>query len=163
MGLLDDLLAGMLSQGGLGSGPQTGPQSGSPAGQPDPRQPDQPQITRSQLAGLAQAAIAMLNDPRVGGIDGILRRCQQAGLGDIVSSWIGTGQNQPIDPRQLQEAMPDEVSDVSRQAGVGTQQGGSVLAQLLPYLVDRLTPNGRVPQQDQMGQLSTQLLQSLLR
>src|SRR5262249_15148020 len=159
MGLLDDLLAGMLSQGGL----QGGPQGGSLTGQVDPRQADQSQITRSQLAGLAQAAIAMLNDPRVGGIDGILRRCQQAGLRDIVSSWIGTGQNQPIDPRQLEEAMPDEISNASRQAGLGTQQGGSVLAQLLPYLVDRLTPNGRVPQQDQMGQLSAQLLQSLLR
>jgi uncharacterized protein YidB (DUF937 family) len=76
-----------------------------------------------------------------------------------VSSWVGTGQNQPIDPRQLQQAMPDDVTNISRQAGLGTQQGGSVLAQLLPQLIDRLTPNGRVPQQDQMGQL----LQSLLR
>ena len=157
MGLLDDLLAGMLSQGGL----QGGPQGGTVTGQVDPSQAGQPQITRSQLAGLAQAAIAMLNDPLVGGIDGILRRCQQAGLGDIVSSWIGTGQNQPIDPRQLQQAMPDETTNVSRQAGLGEQQGGSVLAQLLPYLIDKLTPNGRVPQQDQMGQLSAQLLQSL--
>src|SRR5215510_1010854 len=80
MGLLDDLLAGMLSQGGL----QGSPQGGTVTGQVDPSQAGQPQITRSQLAGLAQAAIAMLNDPRVGGIDGILRRCQQAGLGDIV-------------------------------------------------------------------------------
>jgi uncharacterized protein YidB (DUF937 family) len=153
MGLLDDLLAGILSQGG--------PQSGAATGQVDPRQAGQPQISRGQFAGLAQAAIAMLNDPRIGGIDGILRRCQQAGLGDIVSSWIGTGQNQPIDPRQLQEAMPDEITNVSRQAGLGGQQGGSLLAQLLPYLIDKLTPNGRVPQQDQMGQLSAQLLQSL--
>jgi len=157
MGLLDDLLAGMLSQGGLQGSPQGGPVTG----QVDPRQAGHPQITRSQLSGLAQAAIAMLNDPRVGGIDGILRRCQQAGLGDIVSSWIGTGQNQPIDPRQLQQAMPGEITNVSRQAGLGEQQGGSMLAQLLPYLIDKLTPNGRVPQQDQMGQLSAQLLQSL--
>jgi uncharacterized protein YidB (DUF937 family) len=55
--------------------------------------------------------------------------------------------------------MPDDVTNISRQAGLGAQQGGSVLAQLLPQLIDRLTPNGRVPQQDQMGQL----LQSLLR
>jgi len=159
MGLLDDLLAGMLSQGGL----QGGPGGGAVTGQVDPRQAGQPQITQSQLSGLVQGAIAMLNDPRIGGIDGILRRCQQAGLGDVVSSWIGTGQNRPVDPGQLQEAMPDEITNISRQAGLGSQQGGSVLAQLLPYLIDRLTPNGRVPQQDQMGQLSSQLLQSLLR
>jgi uncharacterized protein YidB (DUF937 family) len=154
MGLLDDLLAGMLSQGA----PQGSPQPAQTA----PRQPGQPQITSAQLAGLAQAAIAMLNDPHIGGIQGLARRLQEAGLGDVVSSWIGSGQNEPVDPRQLQQAMPDEISDISRQAGLGAQQGGSLLAQLLPHLIDRLTPNGRVPQQDQMGQLGAQLLQSLL-
>jgi len=143
MGLLDDILAGMLSQ--------DRPQAGPPAGKA--------QITQAQLAGMAQAVITMLNDPRVGGLQGLLQRLQQAGLGDVVSSWVGTGQNQPIDPRQLQQAMPDDVTNISRQAGLGTQQGGSVLAQLLPQLIDRLTPNGRVPQQDQVGPL----LQSLLR
>jgi uncharacterized protein YidB (DUF937 family) len=143
MGLLDDILAGMLSQ--------DRPQAGPPAGQA--------QITQAQLAGMAQAVIAMLNDPRVGGLQGLLQRLQQAGLGDVVSSWVGTGQNQPIDPRQLQQAMPDDVTSISRQAGLGAQQGGSLLAQLLPQLIDRLTPNGRVPQQDQVGPL----LQSLLR
>jgi uncharacterized protein YidB (DUF937 family) len=151
MGLLDDILAGILSQDRPQAGPQTGQAAPQPAGQA--------QITQAQLAGMAQAVIAMLNDPRVGGLQGLLQRLQQAGLGDVVSSWVGTGQNQPIDPRQLQQAMPDDVTNISRQAGLGAQQGGSVLAQLLPQLIDRLTPNGRVPQQDQMGQL----LQSLLR
>ena len=124
MGLLDELLAGMLSQGDQ--------QAGAPIG---------------------QAA------PRVGGIQGLAQRLQQAGLGDVVNSWIGTGQNRPVDPRQLQEALPGEVTDISQQAGVPPQQGGSLLAQLLPRLIDHLTPNGQVPQQDQMGQL----LKSLLR
>ena len=145
MGLLDELLAGMLSQGGL--------QGASRSDQPDPRQPGQGQINQGQLSGLAGAVIAMLNDPRVGGFQGLLRRFQQAGLGDVVSSWVGTGQNQPIDPRQLQEAMPDDVTTISRQSGLGAQQCGSVLAQLLPQLIDRLTPNGRVPEQDEIGQL----------
>ena len=134
-----------------------GPGAGQVPGQ-QPLPPG-PQITQGQLAGLAQAAIAMLNDPRVGGIQGLAQRLQQAGLGDVVNSWIGTGQNRPVDPRQLQEALPGEVTDISQQAGVPPQQGGSLLAQLLPRLIDRLTPNGQVPQQDQMGQL----LKSLLR
>jgi uncharacterized protein YidB (DUF937 family) len=151
MGLLDELLAGMLSQGDQ--------QAGAPIGQGAPRPAGQAPITQGQLAGLAQAAIAMLNDPRVGGIQGLAQRLQQAGLGDVVNSWIGTGQNRPIDPRQLQEALPGEVTEISQQAGVPPQQGGSLLAQLLPRLIDQLTPNGQVPQQDQMGQL----LKSLLR
>lgn len=151
MGLLDELLAGMLSQGGLQGVPQQA--------QPDARQTGQAPVTQGQLAGLAQAAIAMLNDPRVGGIQGLAQRLQQAGLGDVVNSWIGTGQNRPVDPRELQEALPGEVTDISRQAGVPPQQAGSLLAQLLPRLIDHLTPNGQVPQQDQMGQL----LKSLLR
>jgi uncharacterized protein YidB (DUF937 family) len=80
-----------------------------------------------------------------------------------MSSGIGTGQNQAIDPTQLERTMPDEVTEVSRRAGVPPQQGGSLLAILLPQLIDRLTPQGRVPQQDQMSQLGSQLLQSLLR
>jgi uncharacterized protein YidB (DUF937 family) len=151
MGLLDELLAGMLSQGDQ--------QAGAPVGQAAPRPAGQAPITQGQLAGLAQAAIAMLNDPRVGGIQGLAQRLQQAGLGDVVNSWIGTGQNRPVDPRQLQEALPGEVTDISQQVGVPPQQGGSLLAQLLPRLIDHLTPNGQVPQQDQMGQL----LKSLLR
>lgn len=151
MGLLDELLAGMLSQGDQ--------QAGAPIGQAAPRPAGQAPVTQGQLAGLAQAAIAMLNDPRVGGIQGIAQRLQQAGLGDVVNSWIGTGQNRPVDPRQLQEALPGEITDISQQAGVEPQQGGSLLAQLLPRLIDHLTPNGQVPQQDQMGQL----LQSLRR
>lgn len=151
MGLLDELLAGMLSQGDQ--------QAGAPVGQAAPRPAGQAPITQGQLAGLAQAAIAMLNDPRVGGIQGLAQRLQQAGLGDVVNSWIGTGQNRPVDPRQLQEALPGEVTDISQQAGIAPQQGGSLLAQLLPRLIDHLTPNGQVPQQDQMGPL----LKSLLR
>ena len=136
LGLLDELLAGMLSQGGL---------QGAQQAQPDSRQTGQAPITQGQLAGLAQAAIAMLNDPRVGGIQGLAQRLQQAGLGDVVNSWIGTGQNRPIGPRQLEEALPGEVTDISQQAGVPPQQGGSLLAQLLPRLINHLTPNGQVP------------------
>jgi uncharacterized protein YidB (DUF937 family) len=152
MGVLDELLASLLAQGG----------------QDDPAQPGQGratqgQVSQGQLSGLAQAVIAMLNDPRVGGIQGLARRLQEAGLGDVVSSWIGTGQNEPIDPRQLQEAMPDEITTMSRQAGLPPQQGGSLLAQLLPALIDQLTPKGRVPPQNEMGPLGTQLLQSLFR
>jgi uncharacterized protein YidB (DUF937 family) len=158
MGLLDDLLGSVLQGAMQGQQPQ--PQGRAP-GQTT-GQPSGLQIDRTRLAGLATAVIAMLNDPRIGGIDGLLRRFQQAGLGDVIGSWVGTGQNQPIDARRLEQLFPDEVAQMSRQAGVPPQQGGSILAQLLPMLIDQLTPGGRVPQQNQMPDLGSRLLKSLL-
>src|SRR5262245_41860439 len=146
MGLLEELLASLVDRGQL-SRAQVGP------GQP----------SQAQVSGLAQAILAMLNDPRVGGLPGLVQRFQQSGLGDVIGSWIGTGQNQPIDPTQLNRACPDEVNEMSRQAGLPPQQGGSLLAVLLPMLVDRLTPSGQVPQQNQFDQLRAQLLQNLSR
>jgi uncharacterized protein YidB (DUF937 family) len=150
MGLLEQLVAGMLAQG-QGQG-QTAGQS-----------PGQPQLNQNQLGGLLQALVALLNDPRTGGIDGLAKRFQDAGLGDLIGSWIGTGQNRPIEPSQLERMFPNEVTQMSQQAGLPPQQGGSILAQLLPALIDQLTPTGQVPQQSQMGDLTGQLLKSLPR
>jgi uncharacterized protein YidB (DUF937 family) len=150
MGLLEQLVAGMLAQG-QGQGQTAGPS------------PGQPQLNQNQLGGLLQALVALLNDPRTGGIDGLAKRFQDAGLGDLIGSWIGTGQNRPIEPSQLERMFPNEVTQMSQQAGLPPQQGGSILAQLLPALIDQLTPTGQVPQQSQMGDLTGQLLKSLPR
>jgi uncharacterized protein YidB (DUF937 family) len=151
MGLLEDLLAGMLQ----GQGQAPGGHGQVPGGQP--------QLNRNQLGGLLQAVVAMLSDPRTGGLEGLVKRFQDAGLGDVVNSWIGTGQNRPIDSTQLERVFPNEVTQMSQQAGLPPQQGGSILAQILPQLIDQLTPRGQVPQQSQMGDLTGQLLKSLLR
>jgi uncharacterized protein YidB (DUF937 family) len=58
---------------------------------------------------------------------------------------------------------PGEVTQMSQQAGLPPQQGGAILAQILPQLIDQLTPRGQVPRQDQMSDLTGQLLKSLLR
>jgi len=150
MGLLEDLLAGMLQGQG---------QAQAPGQQPMPG----PQINQNQLGGLLQAVVAMLSDPRTGGLEGLIRRFQEAGLGDVINSWIGTGQNRPIDPGSLERMFPNEVTQMSEQAGLPPQQGGSILAQILPQLIDQLTPRGQVPQQNQMGDLAGQLLKNLLR
>ena len=153
MGLLEQLIAGMLQ--GQGQAPGPGQIPGQPQGQP--------QLNQNQLGGLLQAIVAMLSDPRTGGLDGLVKRFQDAGLGDVISSWIGTGQNRPIDPTQLERVFPNEVNQMSQQAGLPPQEGGSILAQILPQLIDQLTPRGQVPQQSQMGDLAGQLLKSLGR
>ena len=127
------------------------------------REGDRADVTPGQASGLVQAVLAMLSDPRSGGLDGLLRQLNQSGLGDVVSSWVGTGQNQAISPDALTRALGrDRLSQISQDANVPTGQAPSLLAQLLPVLIDRLTPQGRVPEQSQLSATSTDLLRGLL-
>ncbi len=111
---------------------------------------------------LLQAAAALLsNNSQVGGLSGLLDRFQQAGLGHVAGSWIGTGQNQPISPEQVQQVLGnDQLEQVSQQTGVPPEQAASHLSELLPGLIDKLTPNGEVPQGGlgQVGALLGQLM-----
>jgi len=98
-------------------------------------------------AALLQAVIGMLgNDAPGGGLDGLIAGFQRGGLGDVMSSWISSGQNQPISADQLGQVLgPDALSALTRQSG---GQSGDVLgrlAQLLPQVIDQLTPQGQVP------------------
>ena len=87
-----------------------------------------------------------------GGLGELLQRFQQNGYGNIANSWIGTGANQPIAPDQLHEALGPGVADeLSQQTGVPRNELLSQLSQALPTLVDRFTPNGRIPDQDEMA------------
>jgi uncharacterized protein YidB (DUF937 family) len=80
-----------------------------------------------------------------GGLSGLVQTLQQKGLGDIVSSWIGTGQNLPITPQQVQQALGGHVQQLAAQHGLSADVVSKTLSQLLPGLVDHLTPNGQVP------------------
>jgi uncharacterized protein YidB (DUF937 family) len=82
----------------------------------------------------------------VGGLGGLLDKLQSAGHGNTVKSWLGPGQNQPIEPGQLRSALGEKtVNDAAQQAGMTEQDLLSQLAQNLPQFVDKLTPNGRIP------------------
>jgi len=119
--------------------------------------------SQTEASGLAEALIKMLNDPNTGGLQGMLQQFQKSGLGDVFASWVGTGQNQPIAPDQLGSVLGPQLSQISKEAGVSPQQGGSLLAQLLPVLIDQLTPSGQLPAQNQAGPSAADLLKSLLR
>lgn len=81
-----------------------------------------------------------------GGLEGLIRRFQEHGLGDVVASWIGTGPNRPITPEELERLLdPDELRELSRRAGVAMSRLPEALATVLPTLVDRLTPDGELP------------------
>jgi uncharacterized protein YidB (DUF937 family)/LysM repeat protein len=116
-------------------------------------------VTQQQSTGLVQGLLDMFQDDRSGGLEGFTSQLQGQGLGDLVSSWVGTGQNRPIGADQLIAALGrSQVDALAQRAGISAGQGATVLAALLPALVDKLTPDGRVPQQSQLGAIAKTVL-----
>jgi uncharacterized protein YidB (DUF937 family) len=97
---------------------------------------------------LLQAALSMLaNNGQTGGLSGLVERFQEAGLGNTVSSWIGTGQNVPITGAQVQQALGEgQLQQISEESGLPQNEAADSLSEILPHLVDKLTPAGHVPQ-----------------
>jgi uncharacterized protein YidB (DUF937 family) len=82
----------------------------------------------------------------LGGLGGLLNRLQQGGLGDETKSWVGSGQNQPVSPGQLGSALgPNIIKTLAQQSGISEDELTKQLSQVLPGIVDKLTPNGRLP------------------
>ena len=104
---------------------------------------------------MAASVLQMINN-QPGGISGLLQQFHEKGLGSLVSSWIGTGQNLPISADQIQHVLGSEqVKELAAKAGISPEAASSHLAQLLPMLVDRLTPNGQLPQASGTASTST--------
>lgn len=95
-----------------------------------------------------------------GGLPAILAKLKNAGLGKQADSWVSTGDNTPVSPEQLTQALgPETMAQLSTQAGVDQNTVATQLSQLLPSLVDKLTPDGNVP--DNHQDLLSQGLSSL--
>lgn len=148
MGLLDSMLGSVVSQalgGGQGGGGQ---------------------------AALIQAVIGMLmgggnsqgGGAAAGGLGGLLEQFQRGGLGDVASSWVSTGQNMPISTDQLTNVLGSDVlGQLARSAGMDQGSAAGALTQILPQLIDGLTPNGQLPQQGtDLGSMLPQILGGLL-
>ena len=81
-----------------------------------------------------------------GGVNGILAQLNQAGLGDQVKSWIGTGGNLPVSPEQIKSALSNEqLRSLANAFGVDLDSLPQLLAQHLPEAVDKASPNGVLP------------------
>jgi uncharacterized protein YidB (DUF937 family) len=99
---------------------------------------------------------ALMNN--AGGLSGILARLQQGGLGEAAQSWVGTGANQTVSPDALGGALgPDLMGMIARQLGGNQQQAADTMADLLPGLIDRLTPQGQLPADNGLGGLGALL------
>jgi uncharacterized protein YidB (DUF937 family) len=90
----------------------------------------------------ASAVLQMIqNHP--GGINGLVQAFHDKGLGAVVNSWIGTGPNQSITPDQIQQVLGSgPLQGVAQKLGVSPAQASSTLSQLLPMVMNHLTPNG---------------------
>ena len=135
MGLLDGMLGNVL--GGMMGGGQQGAQGQNP---------------------LLAIALQMLQQN--GGLQGVLSKFQQAGFGDQVQSWVGTGQNMPISPDALQQVLGSgQLGKIAQQLGMSPQDAAGGLAQMLPGVVDQMTPQGQIP--DNHSDLVSQALAML--
>jgi len=113
----------------------------------------------------AAASLLSTKDPSVGGtggLGGLIGAFERAGLGNMMSSWISTGPNPPIQPGQLASVLGnDTLNQFAQKAGIDPGQAGSVLASVLPELVNHLTPQGQVPQTNALESALGSLLGSL--
>ncbi len=118
MGLLDAALGSLFSTPGAGAG----------TGQPP----------------IAQALESLLQQH--GGLGGLVTQLSQGGLANEVGSWIGNGPNQSVSGPQITQALGGgPVGRIAQQLGLDPQAAGNLLAQVLPHLVDHMTPGGQLP------------------
>ena len=117
-----------------------GPFANQPAGQsPGPGQVPNAPHDQDEAGGL------------LGGLGGLLDRLRSAGAGPQADSWVGTGPNQPVQPRQVEAAIgEDRLAEIARQAGMSKEELLDQLSANLPNIVDRLTPQGRMPTADEV-------------
>ena len=123
MGLLDGLLGSVMGgmMGGGSSAQAT--QGGNP---------------------MIQMALQMLQQN--GGIEGLLAKFQQAGMGQQAQSWIGTGQNMPISADALSQIFGHgQLGQIAQQMGISPEEAAGGLSQALPHVVDQMTPGGEIP------------------
>ncbi|HET7105924.1 MAG TPA: YidB family protein [Candidatus Acidoferrum sp.] len=101
---------------------------------------------QSEHAGALGAIMGYINSPQVGGISGLEKMFQQGGFGAIFGSWVSTGQNLPISADALQNVLHSgALQEVAQRAGIDPNQLSGMMSTLLPNLVDKLTPNGQIP------------------
>jgi uncharacterized protein YidB (DUF937 family) len=166
MGLLDDLL-GQLAGGGatnLGPGAGAPPARASGAGLEKIMLALIPVVLAMMARGRQGAPAGFDRSGRggglgdilgqvlgggsggLGGLGGLLEQFQRAGLGDQARSWVSTGQNLPLPADALEQVFGrGGLAEIARRAGMSEQDASRGLSQLLPEMVDRMTPDGQVP------------------
>jgi uncharacterized protein YidB (DUF937 family) len=119
---------------------------------------DQQQSGNSLVSGILE----MLTSQQAGGLQGLVQSFTQKGLGNIVSSWVSTGPNLPVSDNQIQNALGgDAINSLAQKAGIAPEKASSMLSQLLPGIVDKLTPEGKIPESGSLLEKGLGILKGL--
>lgn len=107
------------------------------------------ETSQPQTQNLLQGVLNLVNT--AGGVQGIMDKFQKSGLGDLVESWVSTGENKPITAEQLSSVLGrDKIDALARQSGIPVAKGANALAEVFPALLDKLTPEGVLPDKSQL-------------
>ena len=136
MGILDEMAKGLLGKV-LGGGSSQNP--------------------------LMDIVLCLITNPQTGGLQGLIQTFKEKGLGDAVSSWISTGENQSVSGDQIQLALGGNfIQEIAKQLGSSKSEVSGGLANLLPEIIDKLTPSGTLPEGDALNQGLNKLKKDLL-
>jgi uncharacterized protein YidB (DUF937 family) len=153
-GGMNDLLGGLL--GGSGGGSQGGLEDvlggllgGGASGSPG-----------TSAKGMNVSAVAAALGPllakllKSGGLSKMVQGAQTSGLSAQADSWVGTGENAPVSAQEVRGVVGDDtVTELARQAGISDEEAADVLARVVPQVVNGLTPDGKLPADDDLDQL----------
>jgi uncharacterized protein YidB (DUF937 family) len=106
----------------------------------------------------------LIHNPQTGGLQGLIQSFQDKGLGGVVSSWVGTGENLPISAEQLTSVLgQNHLQEMAQKVGLPVDGLAEKLSGLLPQVVDQLTPNGEMPQAGSLQAQGMDMLGGLLK
>jgi uncharacterized protein YidB (DUF937 family) len=115
-------------------------------------------------SGLMESIIGLINNPETGGLQGLVQKFKDNDLGSVVNSWIGKGENQSVSGEQIQQVIGDErIQKIAEKVGISKEKIPDMLAGLLPKVIDKLTPDGNLPEGNIMGQALNMLKQRFPR
>jgi len=99
-------------------------------------------LNTNQQSGLLSAVSGLVTQS--GGIEGLVQKFGSQGLGHLVQGWVGTGPNPPATPQNIEQVVPPaQLDEIAKQTGIDRSQIAAHIAQILPQLVDKLTPQGQ--------------------
>ncbi len=140
MSQLDDLLGGLLGGRGGGVGGILGGLAGGKSG--------------GSGGGLMAALLPMIGGMLAGGgLSKLLSGFQAQGLSSQADSWVGTGPNEPVTAGQVSQVIgDDQIGQIAERLGVSHDEAAQAIAEVLPQVVDRVSPDGQLPPEQDLNQ-----------
>jgi uncharacterized protein YidB (DUF937 family) len=122
------------------------------------------QMSNDEQKNMLNLVMGLVRDPKVGGLSGLVNSFTKKGFGDLVSSWVGTGENKAVTETQIEEVLgQDKIEQIAKETGTSTTSVNNGLASFLPQIIDKLTPEGKVTEGGLLDQGVDMLKKSLFK